>query len=501
MDMPHVAALLLAPDAGMAGAWPGLALPVAAWPLRRDGRPAPGAGPLSAPLDWLRAVPPEFQVQFGGGLVYRSRRAGAPRSDWHDGATTILTAVRFEPDSSLMVIGASETRDRTWAPFSRDDGRIDRVPLSRNFEAGWIGRIGPVRLVGALGGLYRTDRGTGPDWPPGQGALALETGAGPWRVAGWWRRGESNDGFALSWKQDAVNVAASGARTDYGLRLVFPAGGGSGVLRLQGTSPAADPEPDRENVLLVRPRLRLGELAWRSPSGRWSLAAGRGAGTHRGFFETGGARFGRVLAEEDRWWLRTGWHESRPDPHWAFWAGYTGTVWDAEGSIELWPFTPTTVDLLGQRRYVTGDARLESAGGGVRFERPSRVDGAGPQLRIGFDLLHVWGDGLLVSWEPFILGLGRQNVREDRLEARSAQLAGLGVEGRLPLGGGFALNGGFSQLVPVAVQYRERKASSTPPPEPPPVPPAPAPRSRLVWSGLRWSLGLTIDLGPPGPGW
>jgi hypothetical protein len=188
-------------------------------------------------------------------------------------------------------------------------------------------------------------------------------------------------------------------------------------------------------------------------------------------------------------------------PHWAFWAGYTGTVWDAEGSIELWPFTPTTVDLLGQRRYVTGDARLESAGGGVRFERPSRVDGAGPQLRIGFDLLHVWGDGLLVSWEPFILGLGRQNVREDRLEARSAQLAGLGVEGRLPLGGGFALNGGFSQLVPVAVQYRERKTSSTPPAEPPPVPPAPAPRSRLVWSGLRWSLGLTIDLGPPGPGW
>jgi len=484
----------------MAGGLPGVPLPAAAWPLRRDGLPAPGAGPLDDPLAWLRYNPVEFRAQYDGALVYRSRRAGAPRSDWRDGGVSFLSASQQRagagPETTLL-LGGSERGDRTWAPVSEEDGRVDRFPQSRHLVVGMVRRRAGVRTL-LLGGLGQ--RGGERRFVLSEGALALEVDLGKVALAGWWRRLEAADGFQLLWQEDAVGIEAPGARSDYGLRVVTPLAGGTAVLRLQGTSPHASPGSASEHVLHTRPRLILGEGAFNSATGHWSAALGLGQGEHRGFFTYQGARYGRVLAQEDRWWLRLAWRPRPDESHWTVWAGYTGTVWDTEGAVEFWPFTDTTVDLLGLRRYVTGDARVESVGGGLR--RSWGADGPnarGSSLRAALDLLHVWGKGLMVSWQPGLLGIGRVDIREDPLQAESAQLLALGLQGGITLGGGFRLEGGAAQLVPLAVQDRPR-SSPAPPPVPPPPPSEPAPESRVSWAGFRWTVGLTLDLGTPGPG-
>jgi hypothetical protein len=176
------------------------------------------------------------------------------------------------------------------------------------------------------------------------------------------------------------------------------------------------------------------------------------------------------------------WHPVPENPRWRLWSGYARTDIDGAGILKFWPFTPTVLDILGPQRTAVADTYFKVMSSGIRYQTPSSAYG---WASLALDLHYAWTDGNLISWEPQVLGLGRANVLQDRLQLKSAQLLDLGCAIGLPVTGEIDLEVGLTQLIPLATQKRAAPVSPAPPG-------VPGPRARTVWGGLRWWVGFSI---------
>ncbi len=474
-DLWPEAARLLAPAGGFRGFECGVPLPVAGWSRATSGRPGlPGASPVTDPLLWLPGDLPLARYGGGGSLLYRDRLHGRIRTDLRGRQNDLALSVPVGGNRWDLMWGWRGEGADSRGSFAVESGELDRGVTGRHL---WIGsRLRLPRLSGivALG----QDRDGLMEYAAAVsckvgGAVSFSLFGSHEAVA---------DEIDLSYQDAGAHLTIPSWRSAAGIRIEGRVHGWS--IRFRGDASETTSRGDSEPLHRLVPRLkpRTAEVQVETPGGIWQVAAGAERSRHRAELRSLGLRYARFLLDDHREWLRIGYRLPGTAGAWRFWSGYSGTTWDAEGGLEFWPFTSTIMDLLGLRRSATAEAEVSVLSIGARYRTPRR-DAAGFEL--GIDLHHVRPDGVLVSWEPLILGLGKWNVLTDELLYSSAQLLDLGVRGRTKIGGRLVLEAGAAQLVPLAVQEKVRPAGA------PPVQPRP-PGAEAGWGGLRWWFAISI---------
>lgn len=472
---------LMAPEGLLAGPSAGQPLPIRTW--HSGFRRGTDATPVADPLFLLHYDPPLARFLLMNAIAYRTSRRGRSRSLVENGGTGISMASPLSADGWYLAWGGFRHEAVTRFPLPDDAGGFDRNPFVRHFWAAVRG-AGPRWRALLAGGWLDAD-GNPAEW---SAAIAWLPGSDR-SISAWYSRTSDSESFDLSYKDAAASFAGRGTVFTYGLRATAVLKRWPIVLRLQDSKGSGRGPDGRDHRFRPRPRMRLAEITARSPGGATWISVGAGAGTHRAGLEYLDTRYGQFLIEDDRLWIRGGFHPLRGRRNWQLTGAYSMTDLNGEGAVALWPFTPSIVDLLGLRRIAVADGRLDLITAGVRGSTPP--DGRWT-LDGGLDLHQAWLDGTLVSWEPRLLGLGRDNILADELLVRSAQLVDLGASLRFRLSGALVASIGFTQLIPLAVQKRPRQIEPAPP-----GPPGPAqPRTNVEWGGLRFWFAIEL----PGAG-
>ena len=137
---------------------------------------------------------------------------------------------------------------------------------------------------------------------------------------------------------------------------------------------------------------------------------------------------------------------------------YTSKI-KGNGSIALWPFTSTLVDLLGERRYFIGEGNLIEYGAGLGGEYQINND---LTIKGGLEYATLNGDGSILSWKPLFMGAGVDDLRDDSLAIQSTGLGSVAV-GLIHRLGRFVIDCRFEQIIPLWTKYKE--GVSVPSPE------------------------------------
>ena len=212
----------------------------------------------------------------------------------------------------------------------------------------------------------------------------------------------------------------------------------------------------RGHRVLPDPGLHRAEATLTTPGGGLRTSVGTGWGTHSMDLEYLELRYGRVLLDDRREWVRVRLRPAGPAGRLSLLAALARTRMWTRGTLEFWPFTPTIVDLLGLRRNMSGRLAVTDASLGAEWSMGSPSGGA---AGVSAQVHRTGTDGALTSWEPVVLGLGRTNVISDLLDVRSIWLLDVGLSLGLDLGEGRRLEAGVLQLLPVAVDRRESAVS------------------------------------------
>ncbi len=401
-------------------------------------------------------------------------------------------------------------------PFARDHVRIGGEIIAPNWGVRWAGEDGEVRLGGSgVGGIVGirirelipglTVQGVSPVFGD------LRSVRGPAAGAGARYRFRRLAVVQASWEAsrapEAVRSDLYGELIEASLNLRSERAGLDAVitlparLRVEGSVARSDFQ-DLEGrevapVYHLAPRgrsaLAQASIAWQSPIG-WCLL---GRWTHRdlqmhGDASWGGQRFAELSSAraEQESYLVGAEHWSRRGSRWLLDAEIVRADARARLALETWPFTSTTVDLLGLRRIyrARGEAHWHRMHLGYEFplRRTARV-GLG---LAGYD---IEPEGTLDSWRPVFLVFGSADRQRDQLGTRRLQLAALSL--------GFGLAVGASRVELAAQQFVFAKAfpTETPPnyvePSEPPDGVAVSHGSRPGWSGIEVRASVSRGFG------
>jgi hypothetical protein len=255
----------------------------------------------------------------------------------------------------------------------------------------------------------------------------------------------------------SLNLGSERTRVDAALSL-------PGRLRLEGSAARSDFQDLKGReiapVYHLAPRgrstLAQGSVAWDSPVG-WRVL---GRYTHRdldvrGTAAWGGQRFAELSSArvEQESYLVGAEHGSPGGPRWLLDAEMARTDARARLELETWPFTPSTIDLLGLRRiYRTiGEARWHRIH--LAFDYPIRRSA---HVGLGLAGYDIAPRGSLESWRPVFLVFGATDGQTERLDTRRLQLAALSL--------GIGMSVGTSQVELAAQQFVFAKAFPIPKP-------------------------------------
>jgi hypothetical protein len=474
-------ARLLAPESGFRGFPAGALLPIAGWNSTTSGRPGlPPQSAIADPLLWLGGELPLVNYSGSGTILYRDRFKGDRLTDLGGRHNNLALAVPVGGKQWSLLTGGWSEAVVTRGELTDGSAELDRGVTGRHI---WIG--GRMRLPG-LSGIAAVGYREGRDEPV---EYALAVGGEAGRALAFSLFGSREaiaDELDLSYRGEEAHLSSPAWRSVVGIRLEAFLHRWS--IRFRGDASHIAGRGNAEPLHRFIPELkpRSVELRIMSPGEAWQLAAGAERSRHSAEITSHGLRYARFLFDDRRTWLRIAHHLPGSGGAWWIWGGYTDTAWDAKGELEFWPFTSTIVDLLGLRRRAIADAGVSAVSSGVRY-RMERRGATG--IEFGIDLHNLWMDGILESWEPLILGLGKWNILTDELRYSSAQILDLGIRGEVALTGRVALTVGAAQLIPLAVQKRVRVAEA--------VPAEPgAPEAEAEWGGLRW--WFTIRIAPAG---
>jgi hypothetical protein len=107
--------------------------------------------------------------------------------------------------------------------------------------------------------------------------------------------------------------------------------------------------------------------------------------------------------------------------------GYFTVSGHLKGHLELWPFTPTLVDLLGLRRYFDGKANFL-----VRTAQIQMDHHPAPPLKLNYGLTvaQVIPRASFTDWRPLFLVFGKTDENYSEMDVMEAWIGGvsLGVE-------------------------------------------------------------------------
>jgi hypothetical protein len=298
--------------------------------------------------------------------------------------------------------------------------------------------------------------------------------------------------------QASLNLRSERTRADAAVML-------PGRMRLEG-SVARNDFQDIEGreiapVYHLAPRGRStvaqASVAWDSPIG-WRVL---GRYTRRdlelhGTAAWGGQRFSELSSATARQesYLVGAEHAPPGGPRWLLDAEMVRADARARLELETWPFTPSTIDLLGLRRIyrALGEARWHRVH--VGLECPIRHAG---RVGVGLAGYDIQPEGSLESWRPVFLVFGGTDRRLDRLGTRRLQLAALSL--------GIGLAVGASQVELAAQQFVFAKAFRTSDPSAPVAVPEPpgsvsATRGSLSgWSGIEVRASISRRFGGAAP--
>jgi hypothetical protein len=219
-----------------------------------------------------------------------------------------------------------------------------------------------------------------------------------------------------------------------------------------------------------------------TPAGGWWTAFGAKVGRLRAWLDSEGVRYARLFLEDRRTWLRVGRDLAKESGTWRLWGGVTRTRWQGEGELELWPFTPAIIDLIGPKRRGKGGADLDLAGAGIHWLPTTSREGH--SIRLGLDFHALWSDADLESWQPYLAGLGRTDIIGHRLRLRSATIADLGFDLRFRLLDRLNVRAGAAQLIPLLVRMREVAGGGSGG--------AVGAGGQKEWGGLRWWFAFDV---------
>lgn len=137
---------------------------------------------------------------------------------------------------------------------------------------------------------------------------------------------------------------------------------------------------------------------------------------------------------------------------------------EGKGHIQTWPFTPTLVDLLGQRLYFRLNGEAEILRLGLEYHRPE-FGFLSLGTRSSIDYLSIRPSGKAVTWNPVFLVFGITNLKEYFLKYQRID----GLLLRLGFGRRFknlSLNYNFFQFIPIHTKTRnideEKSNGNTP---------------------------------------
>jgi hypothetical protein len=133
---------------------------------------------------------------------------------------------------------------------------------------------------------------------------------------------------------------------------------------------------------------------------------------------------------------------------------------DALGQVETWPFTSTTIDLLGIRRLANASARARWTRWHAGFERRGKAT----SLELGAAWVDLWPEASMTSWRPVFLVFGATDERGGALRAYRVQLASLSL-GATRTGRSVEVAARVRQFVYAhAFEAAARSQGETPPP-------------------------------------
>lgn len=125
---------------------------------------------------------------------------------------------------------------------------------------------------------------------------------------------------------------------------------------------------------------------------------------------------------------------------------------EGKGHIQTWPFTPTLVDLLGQRLYFRLNGEAEILRLGIEYCRPEfRFLSLG--IRSSIDYFGIRPSGKAATWNPVFLVFGVTNLKEYFLKYQriDAFFLKLGLSRRFK---DLSLGYNFSQFIPIHTKTR-----------------------------------------------
>jgi hypothetical protein len=294
----------------------------------------------------------------------------------------------------------------------------------------------------------------------------------------WGTRQLDRDRFIIRYDDAFAAVTAPSTGTTAGVRFGGRVFNTPFLLRFQHHRLISQREAGLGHQLRPRPRTTSGELRI-TPKGGWWGAVGSRTGRFRGWLDDDGTRYARFFLEDHRVWLRSGRDLQRESGTWRLWGGVTRTWFKGEGEVELWPFTPAIIDLIGPKRRGMGEADVDLVSAGLHWSPPNHDEER--SFNIGLDLHALLSDAEAETWQPFLAGLGRTDIISHRLRLRSALVADLGIDLRFPLLGRSGIRVGVAQLVPLASGERMVSGSGTG---------GGGGGDRSGWGGMRWWFAI-----------
>lgn len=397
--------------------------------LQPGSRPAPGLGgdpflsPIGNDAGWWAGpglVEPRG-TQFEAGWS-----APLPGSGTLDSRRLAWTGVgAWRGSAGVLRVGARASALAGESRLAGDLGTLRLASRGRRLEGG-------ARFSGLTPGL--TLQVAGPLWSEGGSARFSSAGVGARLAPARWIAAQARvedlrarQHFDSDLYGEPISAALdlAGERWQADARVL-----GAGGLALEGSVARSRYAPDArgraEAGYAFRPAgtsdLDQASLSWRAtPLTRLLARWTRSAFEVEGDAVWGGVRFGHVTyarAESRGWLLAVDRRSSRArlllDAEWVEAGGA------ARGSIEAWPFTEATADLLGLRRI--GRASAEARWWRVHAGLEQRLGGA---LRAsgGLAWYEARADARLESWQPTFLVFGVTDFRRDAMPWRGAQLA------------------------------------------------------------------------------
>ena len=404
-------------------------------------------------------------------------------------------------------------------PFARGHVRVAGEIMAPDWQAGWIGNDGGVRLEGSgVGGTFGarafevipglTLQGVSPTIGDLSGVRSPAAGAGARYRAG---------SFAVlqgSWETSrfpemlrsdlydepiaaSLNLRSERSRIDAAVRLPWR-------FRLEGSVARGDfrgleareVAPVYHLSPLGRSELAQGSLAWQSAT-RWRFL---GRYTRRdlelhGTGSWGGQKFAELTAgvATQESYLLGAEHWSSRGSRWLVDVETVRANGRARVELETWPFTSTTVDLLGIRRIYR--ARGEATWNRAHVAH-TRSIGRAAHVSVGLSGYDLMPKGSLESWRPVFLVFGMADHQYDPLTTRRLQLAAVSL--------GFGVAAGATRFDLAAQQFVFAKAfqsetKSAAPAETVSEPPEAAASpvdSSPGWGGVEIRASVSRSFGP-----